>query len=361
MRGVAVRIPNVTGLSLRDAAKAYITAGFKVFPLAKGSKNPAPGFQWDTGAWSSDQDVDAWSEPVYGLGLPLAMNGLVALDVDHPERVTPELQTLLGEATVFQSTDQGEAGRGHYVYATPRVFSNSLSRMPVKGWGEIRGTGYVVVEPTPHSRPGGQYRWQGHTVSALPACLEQWLTPAGEASTPRAKAEEVEAFLAEHVGSDDMASLDVMVDAFVADTEHMPRNEAANKHFGQIFRSARAGLFPAQDAWDALVIALGADYEPDRAQDLLTRLGVARAIAATDDEVARLRPDHGLVVIEPEAHESFWEQRQTLSTIRQAAKARLIGPYALLGAVLVDVLAAVDPDVELDTYGGDSASLNLFV
>src|SRR5690606_8838909 len=47
--------------------------------------------------------------------------------------------------------------------------------------------------------------------------------------------------------------------------------------------------------------------------------------------------------------------------IRQAAKARLIGPYALLGAVLVDVLAAVDPDVELDTYGGDSASLNLFV
>src|SRR5690606_29500585 len=102
------------------------------------------------------------------------------------------------------------------------------------------------------------------------------------------------------------------------------------------------------------------DYEAERAEHLL-RTGIAYAAAATEDDIRRMRPDFGLVVIEPRQHEDFWERRQSLSTIRQAAKARLIGPYALLGAVLVDVLAAIPPTIKLDTYGGDSASLNLFV
>src|SRR5690606_35520953 len=180
MRGVGVRIPDVTGLGLRDAAKAYITAGFSVFPLAERSKNPAPGFVWNEQAWSSPAQVDAWPGEVHGLGLPLALNGLVALDVDHPERLTVELHRLLLEAGAFQSTDAAEPRRGHYVFEAGQEYSNSLSRMPGLGWGEVRGTGYIVVAPTVHPREGGLYEWRSREIRRLPRWAEEWFTPAGQ-------------------------------------------------------------------------------------------------------------------------------------------------------------------------------------
>jgi hypothetical protein len=59
--------------------------------------------------------------------------------------------------------------------------------------------------------------------------------------------------------------------------------------------------------------------------------------------------------------EDFWQSRECLSTVRQFARARLVAPWALLGGVLVRVVAAVPPQVRLPAITGGHASLNLYI
>jgi hypothetical protein len=59
--------------------------------------------------------------------------------------------------------------------------------------------------------------------------------------------------------------------------------------------------------------------------------------------------------------EDFWQTRPVLAHVRDFARARLISPWALLGAVLVRTVAEVPPWVVLPPTVGVEASLNLFV
>lgn len=59
--------------------------------------------------------------------------------------------------------------------------------------------------------------------------------------------------------------------------------------------------------------------------------------------------------------EAFWKSSSQLSDLRQFAQARLVGPWAMLGATLARVVAAIPPHVVLPPTVGSYASLNLFV
>lgn len=59
--------------------------------------------------------------------------------------------------------------------------------------------------------------------------------------------------------------------------------------------------------------------------------------------------------------EHFWKTRPILAHIQQFARARLVAPWATLGAVLTHVVAATPPKVQLPATIGAEASLNLFV
>lgn len=60
--------------------------------------------------------------------------------------------------------------------------------------------------------------------------------------------------------------------------------------------------------------------------------------------------------------QEFWDARQTLSHIRQAAHSRVVGADALLGCVLARVAAMMPHYITLDTgVGGGNAGLNLLV
>ena len=59
--------------------------------------------------------------------------------------------------------------------------------------------------------------------------------------------------------------------------------------------------------------------------------------------------------------EHFWKTRPILTHIQQFARARLVAPWATLGAVLAHVVAATPPKVQLPATIGSEASLNLFV
>ena len=56
-----------------------------------------------------------------------------------------------------------------------------------------------------------------------------------------------------------------------------------------------------------------------------------------------------------------WETRPVLAHVRDFARARMVGPYALLGALLVRAAAATGPGVVLPPVVGGQASLNLLV
>lgn len=60
-------------------------------------------------------------------------------------------------------------------------------------------------------------------------------------------------------------------------------------------------------------------------------------------------------------HSGFWDQRPVLGHLRDFARARRVGPWALLGATLARTIAMVPPLVVLPPLVGAHASLNLFV
>ena len=59
--------------------------------------------------------------------------------------------------------------------------------------------------------------------------------------------------------------------------------------------------------------------------------------------------------------EGFWAARPELERLRQFARSRRVGPWAVLGHVLAISLSAIPPNVVLPPTIGDYASLNLFV
>jgi Protein of unknown function (DUF3987) len=59
--------------------------------------------------------------------------------------------------------------------------------------------------------------------------------------------------------------------------------------------------------------------------------------------------------------QEFWEKTTTLRHVRDFARARRVGPWALLGVSLARVLTIVPPTVQLPPLVGGNASLNLFI
>jgi hypothetical protein len=56
----------------------------------------------------------------------------------------------------------------------------------------------------------------------------------------------------------------------------------------------------------------------------------------------------------------FWDARPALQHIRDFARARRVGPWALLGCVMVRVIAATPPNLKLPALVGGQAGLNLY-
>lgn len=64
---------------------------------------------------------------------------------------------------------------------------------------------------------------------------------------------------------------------------------------------------------------------------------------------------------DPSGGSAFWDARPELSHIRDFARARRVGPWALFGAVLTELGALVPPTVRLPALVGSQASLNQFI
>lgn len=178
----------------RRAAVWAATQGFKVFPLAAGSKRPAVR-DWDHRATDrADYIGERWPQRATGYGVACGPSGLYVIDCDTPKPDSPPpaadvadatcgLDTLcLLAAAVGEPMPSGtltvRTGRGgyHYVYRAPRgvELRNTTGAL---GWLiDTRGPGGYIVGPG-STVDGRTYDViDGTPPAELPAWIVQRLT-----------------------------------------------------------------------------------------------------------------------------------------------------------------------------------------
>jgi hypothetical protein len=89
-----------------------------------------------------------------------------------------------------------------------------------------------------------------------------------------------------------------------------------------------------------------------------------RAVPEPRDQVGVLTPPKASTngsAPPPDREEDFWTARPVLTHILNFARARRVGPWALLGCVMVRAVGSVTPDLTLPPLVGSAASLNTFL
>ncbi|RIS56802.1 bifunctional DNA primase/polymerase [Mycobacteroides abscessus] len=392
-------LPDVTGLSMVDAARAYGSAGLAVLPVNPARpKNPGSyvGKGWPDKSSSDAEQITQWWQrwPNASIALHTGKSGLVAFDLDID--VLPDELAWMRDG-LFQATRTcGE--RGHYVFATADTFvSGHLALTNGTVVGEVRsGNSVIVAAPSPHHKAkaeGGQYRWhRPGAIPALPVAAHTYLrTSAQRLSAQHQGAAElitdetVRQFLADTTENDRpkaLASLTRKVSAARAGTRDEVRN-ALRIAAGE----ARIGLYPFAQAIAEIESAARQSYEV-RGDDFDAHIGpheynrlivngvkfaLSRPIEDLRAEANRqFGTDHRDTVgvfdnltfqrTAPAVDdEAFWASRAVLTDLRQFARARRVAPWAVLGYALARAVCAIPPHVVLPALVGAEASLNLFV
>lgn len=172
-----LHVPDVTGLDMLGAALAYAGAGWYVVPTRAGTKNPGSvvGSGWEQKSSRDPRLITSWYAGTdHGIALHAGRSGAVVLDIDQPVP-SPELDAFLALLTEcgapVQRTDRANT-RHHALVAMPagRMIGNSSAGLRVGGSViDVRGlNGVIIVAPTAHMKPDGEYAWQ--RIGAVPAC-----------------------------------------------------------------------------------------------------------------------------------------------------------------------------------------------
>ncbi len=159
----ALCFPDVTGLSLLDAALAYVDAGWYVLPTNPAIDIKSPGSvvggKWQEKSSRNPAQVRKWftPNPHYGIALHLGWSGAGGFDLDQDslDILTAcgraDLADALRSAQAVQGTRR-EGDRGHYIFLLPddgKEYGNSAGAFTA--FGEFRGkNGVIIAAPTPH-------------------------------------------------------------------------------------------------------------------------------------------------------------------------------------------------------------------
>lgn len=277
-------LPDVSGLPLADAARAYGSAGLAVLPVNPARpKNPGSyvGRGWPDKSSFDAEQITAWWQrwPNASIAIHTGKSGLVAFDLDID--VLPDELAWMRDG-LFQATRTcGE--RGHYVFATANTFvSGHLTLISGTVVGEVRsGNSVIVAAPSPHHKAkteGGQYRWhRPGVIPALPEAAHTYLRASAQRLSAQHQGaaepitdETVRQFLAQATGNSRPKALDALarkVSAARAGTRDEVRN-ALRIAAGE----ARIGLYPFAQAIAEIESAARQSYEA-RGDDFDAHIG----------------------------------------------------------------------------------------
>lgn len=178
-------LPDVAGLTLVDAARAYARAGIPVFPLATRTKRPI--FMGGFNQASTDPaTIDAWwaTHPEANIGAVPGLIGCIVPDIDTADARAAWHERVIVETA---STETGGGVGVHPWYRSEALSRRSHWRLDEHG-GPFQDDrlanllfraagGYVVVAPSIHPDTGDAYRLvePGTPISDLPTDIEQAL------------------------------------------------------------------------------------------------------------------------------------------------------------------------------------------
>lgn len=396
----------------------YASQDVPVFPLRPGHKKPLPGSHGVDDATTDAATVAAWwaQHPDANIG---AACGVLfdVVDVDGPEGAA-SLDALYPEgwpATVARVRTPRPGGLHCYVptMGAP-VKVGGRGGLP-KGVDTRGAGGYVVLPPSTLvelrdaaggiDQHAGVYAWEGDTptfgpaqVATVRACKpwrRVWDTPAPVVAPAGPRATLTPSQGTSRYGArvlDDEA-------ATVAAAAAGGRNDALNRAAFKVGQLVPHEI-PEADALAALADAARACGLPDAEAAATIRSGLTNGMKSpreprerpADDPLAglldrtpapRIDPATGEVLDDDDGGsirqedgtgtppgdgsasdvlaELVFGATPLLSTIRQAAHARLVTPWAVLGATLARVVAEIPPHVVLPPIVGGDASLNLAV
>lgn len=265
----AAQLPDVTGMSIADAAEEYAKAGIHIVPIRIGTKNPGSylGAGWPARATCDLDTVRDWWRrwPDAGIAMHVGGSLLLVIDVDHPELLAEWMWPLLERAVFRPTTNDPNSRRGHYFYRlrSGQVFGCGRGGLKPRN-GEAAGFdvkcygGAIVVAPTQHLRAheGGQYATgPAGLLPLVPDDIADKLNPApsnGEARmlTPAELGEKATTFLDTYTDDDQAHAL-----APILRTFNPTPGERHTTMFDALcwaMREAKAGRFPARHAVDEL-------------------------------------------------------------------------------------------------------------
>ncbi|WP_158037551.1 bifunctional DNA primase/polymerase [Gordonia sp. CNJ-863] len=242
-------------MSLREAALAYVRAGWFVLPVAPRSKNPGSvvGAGWQHLSSRDPAQVREWwnDNPSYGIALHAGRSGAVIFDLDNAALVDLPRDLANGlRQGVCQLSRRDSPDRGHYLFLNDGGYGNG--RGAFASFGDVRGkNGVIIAAPTPHAEDDGHYRWtQTGDVPELSDALRACLSQASEHEAPPLTDAEFDAFVSahEHNRNDRPAALDGVLTAFENEVcDGGSSHEALVRALPWAFREVRAGLYPATE------------------------------------------------------------------------------------------------------------------
>lgn len=280
-------------------ALAYAKAGLYVLPVLtqdgsgkenRSGKNPGSvvGAGWHHKSSRDPAQIAAWftgkGEGELAIALHIGRSGLVALDVDEPQKLHGVWKQAVegvgcNSLPPFHASraQTGAAkGKGHYLFACfpGEYFANTgVKRKSAGGgemaWGEVRGrNGVIIVEPSPHPavREGtdasAAYRWiRTGDIPLRPDYLAEVLPKAGEVDDSLTDSEVQKCFASWSKGAD-TSMLKPVIESFNKEIEDGgSHHEAMVTALCWAMREARAGFYTAKTASSRLKRVYKASFE----------------------------------------------------------------------------------------------------
>ncbi|MCK9870165.1 bifunctional DNA primase/polymerase [Nocardiopsis dassonvillei] len=349
--------------TITSAAHAYDESGFQVVPV-NGKELATKGVTGWNGTTDSVFPRDGQN---VALRLP---RGLIGIDVDaYGDK--PGFETLKDCYRKFgplPKTDRSGSRNGHsgiYLYRVPEDYE-AISKLPGIEFIQHHHR-YMVVEPSVHPDTGDVYKW--HPVGDSPMWLngpesfpklpDPWLeglrkNNASNASQKRSEGR-VEGFLTDGSPCDEVtAVLDKYNERTGNGESHYDSMISAQYRLMKLGEAGHPGVSAAMDTLESLYVPAREDErdtqgEWNRGLDGLYLIADEPSDEGDPCEVNPLNlPDR------------FWNSRESLKHIRQAAHSQTSSADVVLYATLTRMSAMIDHRTRVVTGVKNPASLNTY-
>jgi hypothetical protein len=394
----------MTAIGYGDAFDIYYRLGWAgVLPLDPGTKYPPPqGFTGRDGIDPSYADMYSWAERRAGDNLALRLSDEeIGIDVDAYGAKTGAATLAEAEKRwgplppTYRSTSRDDGVSGIKMFRVPpgTVFRDNIQFREL-GIGDIdiiqRRHRYVMSWPSLHPEKRA-YRWIAELDGSVcdhppgppdlpdlpPVWLENLRVTNNGADLGDTTGSPIYDVDAAFTAGEPSPKVSRRLSKAIADLAASNRHDDTRDHVLGLLRygkdgepGVKAALIALRTVFIGTVTADGsrtAREASDEFKRMVRNPGAAQLLGEPSWPKAEVRAELGGHShraqpgdVRADKHTDFWEASKELKHIQTFAYSRWACPWAVLGAVLARIAAAVPCTVQLPAIAGDAATLNQF-